>query len=80
MTFMIEKNVPMPTSSARGAPSKGYDILLTHMKVGDSVVVPRSALASIRAYAKKLQCEIATRKVDKFQRRVWMLQKESTNA
>ena len=77
MTFMIEKNVPMPTSNKPGAPNKGYDILLTRMKVGDSVVVPRSSLASIRAYAKKLQCEIATRKVDKFQRRVWMLQKET---
>jgi hypothetical protein len=77
MTFMIEKNVPMPTSSKPGAPNKGYDILLTRMKVGDSVVVPRAALASIRSYAKKLGCEIATRKVDQYKRRVWMLQKET---
>ncbi len=77
MTFMIEKNVPMPTSNKQGAPSKGYDILLANMKVGDSVVVPRSAVHSVRLYAKKLKCEIVTRKVDQYKRRLWMLQKET---
>ena len=66
--------------SAAPNPRVGCVIVVSNGEVGDSVVVPRSALASIRAYAKKLQCEIATRKVDKFQRRVWMLQKENTNA
>jgi hypothetical protein len=48
MTFMIEKNVPLPsTKDGRGAPNKGYEALLNHMKVGDSVVVKRAALADV---------------------------------
>jgi len=79
MAFMIEKNVPLPsTKDGRGAPNKGYKALLQHMKVGDSVVVKRAALASIYTHAKKIGCHVVTRKVDQANRRVWMMNKGDT--
>lgn len=66
----IEKNIPIP-------PRKSGLISLTlrEMKVGDSIVIPKSQDTSWRTAAMRLKMDIVTRKISDTETRLWRVVK-----
>lgn len=68
-SFVIEKNIPIPDESRRGA-GKGYP--WGELKDGDSVVVPgRNAVSAASHYGKRNGIEFRSAKLDDGTYRVW---------
>ena len=66
--FMIERNVPIPPLGR----NKDYGDM-PKMQVGDSIVVAKEISWAIRAAMFRLGWRVATRTVDKDNRRLWRI-------
>lgn len=72
--FTIEKRIPLPPKKTGGRGQSKYQILLNHMKKGDSVVVAENRGVQLRAAAKKLGMEVTCRNAEqKGMHRFWRI-------
>jgi hypothetical protein len=74
-TIQIESNIPPPLSN----PYKSLHELLQHMKIGDSVLVPRKTAESIRVAGIRQGARVVTRKQKCGRYRVWRVENLQAN-
>ena len=72
MTYLIEKNIPIPTKPSKAGRKKGaLRIALEAMEIGDSIVVDSTKLTVTRSTMYQLNLKARTREASDTTTRVW---------
>lgn len=72
MTFVIEKGIPMPTSSGRD--KSGIASVLRSMEVGDSIMSTEKNRSNLQNYAKRIGVKVVGRKMETGSVRFWRVE------